>query len=227
MKISYHTLHWDNVDSRIINSHKKVFNHFGIDIQYSNMNIEHGIWMTGVCRNIISDVYVFFEIDCVPLNKKVIEDSIKYAVDNNSFIGAAQVSNHIPPKTHVYAAPCFLVLSRSCYEELGMPSFYLSQRSDTAEELSYTAESLGKRYKCLYPTKFDGEPKNDGVWRLSNYGYYGIGTLYDDKVYHLFESRWSEHIDLFEKRCNQIVNDSFDKSFMYSSFDEYVGKKVS
>ena len=33
MKISYHTLHWDNVDKRILDSHKKVFNHFGIDIQ--------------------------------------------------------------------------------------------------------------------------------------------------------------------------------------------------
>jgi len=74
MKISYHTLHWDNVDTRILNSHKKVFNNFGIDIQYTNMNVNQGVWMTGVCRNTISDVYVFFEVDCVPLNKQVIED---------------------------------------------------------------------------------------------------------------------------------------------------------
>jgi hypothetical protein len=226
MKVAYHTLYWDNVDDRIIQSHKKVFNHFGIDIQYTSMNINQGVWMTGVCRNTFADVYVFFEIDCVPLNKQVIDDCINYAVNNNSFIGSAQVSNHIPPKTHVYVAPCFLTLSRTCYEELGMPSFYLSERSDTAEELSYTAESFGKRYRCLYPTKFDGVPKYDGVWRLSNYGYYGVGTLYDNKIYHLFESRWSDHIDLFEKRCEQIISNTFDTNGMYSSLDEFVGNKT-
>ena len=62
MKISYHTLHWDNVDKRILDSHKKVFNHFGIDIQYTNRNVNQGVWMTSVCRNTISDVYVFFEV---------------------------------------------------------------------------------------------------------------------------------------------------------------------
>lgn len=226
MKISYHTLHWDNVDTRILESHKKVFNHFDIEIEYTNMNINHGLWMTSVCRNTISDVYVFFEIDCVPLNKKVVDDCIKYAVENNSFIGSAQVSNHIYPKTHVYVAPCFLTLSRNCYYDLGMPSFHVTNRSDTAEELSYAAEQFGKRYKCLYPTKFDGIPKNDGVWRLSNYGYYGIGTLYENKIYHLFESRWGDHIDLFEKRCNQIIEGTFDTSTMYNSLDEFHGKKV-
>jgi hypothetical protein len=226
MKVSYHTLYWDNVDDRIIQSHKNVFKHFGIDIQYSNMNVNQGIWMTGVCRNTISDVYVFFEIDCVPLNRKVIDDSIKYALDNKSFVGAAQVSNHIPPKTHVYAAPCFLVLSKTGYEELDMPSLYLSERSDTAEELSYVAEYHGKKYRCLYPTKFDGIPKYDGVWRMSNYGYYGIGTLYNDNIYHLFESRWGDHIDLFEKRCNQIIEGNFDTSSMYNSLDEFVNDKT-
>ncbi len=227
MKISYHTLYWDNVDTRILNSHKKVFNHFGIDIQYTNMNVNQGVWMTGVCRNTISDVYVFFEVDCVPLNKQVVDDCIKYAVDNNTFIGSAQVSNHIHPKTHVYAAPCFLILTRSCYEDLGMPSLYPSERGDTAEELSYAAEHYGKRYRCLYPTKFDGVPKNDGVWRLSNYGYYGIGTLYENKIYHLFESRWNDHIDLFEKRCEEIIDGDFDDSNMHNSLEEFNGKKVS
>ena len=40
MNISYHTLHWDNVDLKILESHNKVMNHFNIPIQYMNMNIE-------------------------------------------------------------------------------------------------------------------------------------------------------------------------------------------
>ena len=69
-------------------------------------------------------------------------------------------------------------------------------------------------------------PKKDGVWRLSNYGYYGIGTLYDNKIYHLFESRWGDHIELFEKRCNQIIEGTFDTSNMYDSKEEFYGNKV-
>ena len=30
MNVSFHTLHWDNVDKRILDSHKKVFNHLDI-----------------------------------------------------------------------------------------------------------------------------------------------------------------------------------------------------
>lgn len=226
MNVSYYTLHWDNVDSRILESHKKVMSHFNIPIQYMDMNIDHGTWMTSIIRNTISDVYVFFDIDCVPLSKEVVDYSINYAIENNSMIGAAQVSNHIPPFTHVFVAPCFFVISRSCYEELGKPSFYPTMRSDVAEEVSYVAEERGKRYKCFYPIKFDGVPKKDGVWRLSNYGYYGIGTLYDNKIYHLFESRWGDHIELFQKRCNQIIEGNFDTSTMYDSKEEFYGKKV-
>lgn len=226
MKVEYFTLHWDNVDARILESHKKVMNHFNIPIQYMNMNIDHGTWMTSIIRNTNADVYVFFDIDCVPLSKDVIDYSIHYAVENDSMIGNAQVSNHIYPFTHVFVAPSFFVITKSCYKLLGMPSFYPTQRSDVAEEVSYKAEEIGKRYKCFYPVKFDGIPKKDGVWRLSNYGYYGIGTLYDDKIYHLFESRWGDHIDLFEKRCEQIIKGEFDISTMYDSKEEFYGKKV-
>jgi hypothetical protein len=227
MNIGYHTLHWDNVDSRILESHQSVMNHFGIDVQYMNMNIDHGTWMTSIIRNTNSDVYVFFDVDCVPLNKEVVDYSINYAIQNESFIGASQVSNHIFPYTHVFVAPCFFVISKKCYELLGKPSFFPTMRSDVAEEVSYVAEECGKRYKCFYPTKFDGIPKKDGVWRLSNYGYYGIGTLYDNKIYHLFESRWGDHIELFQKRCNQILKGEFDSSSMYDSKEEFYGKKVS
>lgn len=226
MKIEYFTLHWDNVDSRILESHKKVMNHFDIPIQYMNMNIDHGTWMTSIIRNTNADVYVFFDIDCVPLSKDVIDYSIHYAVENDSMIGNAQVSNHIHPFTHVFVAPSFFVITKSCYTLLGMPSFYPTHRSDVAEEVSYKAEEIGKRFKCFYPVKFDGVPKKDGVWRLSNYGYYGIGTLYDNKIYHLFESRWGDHIELFQKRCEEIINGEFDISTMYDSKEEFYGKKV-
>lgn len=226
MKISVNTLHWDNVDTRILESHKMVMKHFDIPVEYHNMNIEHGLWMNAVCRNTDADVYVFFDIDCVPLNREVYDEALNYITENDSFFGNAQVSNHIHPKTHVFAAPSFFAITKSCYEFLGKPTFYPTIRSDVAEEVSHVAEEMGKRYRCLYPTKFDGVPKKDGVWRLSNYGYYGIGTVYENKTYHLFESRWGDHIELFQKRCQQIVDGQFNMDGMYDSLEEFYGHKV-
>ncbi len=44
---------------------------------------------------------------------------------------------------------------------------------------------------------------------LSNLGYYGIGTVFDNSIYHLYQSRMAENIELFVKRCDQVTEDNF------------------
>ena len=46
---------------------------------------------------------------------------------------------------------------------------------------------------------------------------YGIGTYYEGGVYHLFESRLNENTKIFEKRCEQILNDTFTTEGMINS----------
>jgi hypothetical protein len=106
-----------------------------------------------------------------------------------------------------------------------MPSFSENSRSDVAEEVSYVAEAKGKRYRCLYPTRFDGIPL-EGVWRLSNYGFFGIGTLFADKIYHLYQGRFNKNVELFCRRCDQIVEGKFDMSGMHDSLSEFRGNVV-
>ena len=53
-----------------------------------------------------------------------------------------------------------------------------------------------------------------------------LSEYYENNIYHLFESRWNDHIDLFEKRCNQIIDGNFDTNGMYNSLEEFYGKKV-
>ena len=206
MKISVNTLYWDNIDPRIVESNKKVMKKFDIPINYNRSDIDHGMWMDIVMQNVIADIYVFFDIDCVPITRDAYDYSLKYVISRNTFIGNAQVSNHIEPKKHIYAAPSFFAISRDCYKTLNETSFCTTYRSDVGEELSYVAESLDIKYKVLYPTKFDKPSETDGVWKLSNYGFYGIGTIFEDKFYHLFQSRLANNVELFEKRCNEIVN---------------------
>jgi hypothetical protein len=226
MKAEIHSLHWNNVDQRLVQAQKTVLDKFGLSINYTKGNYPHGAWMDHVCRNSDADVLVFFDADCVPLDREIVDESIAYAIKNDSFVGLAQASNHIPPFSHVFAAPSFFVITRSCYEKLGSPSFSETRRSDVAQELSYIAEEKRKRYRCLYPTKFDGVPV-EGVWRLSNYGLYGIGTLFANRVYHLYQGRFNHNVDLFCRRCEQIVQGNFDVTEMHDSLKEFDGKVVA
>ena len=216
MKVEFNSLHWNNVDKGMLDAHKKVMNYFNIPMNYDNRDgHNHGMWMQWVINNSKSDVIVFMEPDCIPLNKNFFE-YIKYAYRNGTFVGIAQVSNPIPPKSHIYAAPGFYAISKKAYDRLGQPSFTETRRSDTAEEICYMAEERGMKYRALMPTYFE-KPSSEGIWPLSNLGYYGIGTVFDNSIYHLYQSRMAENIEMFVKRCDQVTSDEFTTEFLTSA----------
>jgi len=208
MKIEIHSLHWDNVDPVMLEAHKRVMHYSNTPVNYHHLHgTNHGRWMEHVLKEARSDVVVFFEPDCIPLNMSF-HTYIKYAFKYQTFVGIAQVSNHIPPKSHIYAAPGFYCISKKAYQLLGQPSFTETYRSDTAEEISYLAEEKGLRYRALMPTYFYSEP-SEGLWPLSNLGYYGIGTVFDNSIFHLYQSRTAQNIELFTKVCNQVIQGTF------------------
>lgn len=225
MKIEFNTMYWDNTPNDIVQSHKTVTEHFGIPVNYYPENTNHGLWMDRVCRQSNSDIIGFFDSDCVPLNYDKIMECVKYIQQSKSFLGVAQVSNHIPPKSHVYAAPAFYLIHKQCWERL-QTSFTETRRSDVGEELTYNAEANGIRYRCLYPDTFESEP-TEGLWPLGNYGYYGIGTTFAGTVYHLYQARMGQNIALFKTRCEEVVRGVFDNSTHNNSRTfNYKGKIV-
>lgn len=218
MKISIHSLHWDN-GVELYQQNKKVTDHFGLNVNYYNLNgFPHGRWMNEVLDSVNSDVIGFFDNDCVPTNREIVDRCALYALEHDSFISIAQASNHIPPCSHVFAAPAFFFITKSCYERLGKPSFSENPRADVAQEVSYVAEEKGIKYRVLYPTHYE-RPSTDGIWRLGNYGNYAIGTHFNGGVYHLYQGRYRQNIELFETRCSQIVDGTFSLDGMINSFD--------
>lgn len=225
MKISVHSLYHSNINPLLVESHKKVHEHFDIPVIYENANVRHGLWMDNIIRNTNSDIFVFCDIDCVPIHAQAFERGISYVTEKDSFIGPAQASNHIHPKSHIFASPAYFFITKTCYEKIGSPTFAETQRSDVAEEVSYVSEEKGNRYRCWYPDHFDASPL-EGIWRLSNYGYYGIGTVFGGNFYHLFQSRFNANVDLFAKRCQQIIDNKFVKDTAYDSLGEFTGRVV-
>jgi hypothetical protein len=225
MKTSIHTLVWNqSVDSMVIESHKKVTNHLGLNVNYYHENSPHGGWINRTLKESSDDVVGFFDIDCVPTNKDIVKYAQEYVYTNKTLIGTAQTSNHMGfvARNHVFAAPAFFFIHREKWFELGCPSFSEADGCDVAQCVTRKAEEAGLRYQCLYPTHWERE-SSSGAWRLGNYGLYGIGTHYRGGVYHLYESRLNQNIDLFAKRCNEIVSNIFSTADMRSSFDSYSG----
>lgn len=46
--IEFHSFHWDNFNPDVLNAHKKVMAHFGLDVKYTQENIPHGEWLDRV-----------------------------------------------------------------------------------------------------------------------------------------------------------------------------------
>ena len=214
--VEFHSFHWDNFSPEILKAHSSVMHYLDIPIQYTQKNIPHGQWLDDVMKQAASDVIVIIEPDLIPLNRKIIDDAIQYVLKNDTFLGCAQVSNHIGTASHIFASPAFFVITRSCYEKLGAPSFMPNKQGDVAEALAFAAEAKGIRYRTLFPTRYEKAPA-EGCWPLASYGYYGIGTVFEDQIYHLFQSRTAENIELFVKRCNELIQGQLNLSGFKSS----------
>jgi hypothetical protein len=206
--VEIYSLHWNNIDSRMVNAHKAVMQHYELPVVYHAINMDHGQWMDQVMSLSDAEVIVFLEPDCIPINKTKFLDAVYYAIENDTFCGIAQASNHIEPKNHIYAAPGFFAITQSAYTRLNKPSFMCTNRGDAGEEVSWRAEELNENYRVILPTYYE-KPSKEGIWNLGPLGQYGIGTVFSDTVYHLYQGRYNDNVELFAKRCKEVIAGTF------------------
>jgi len=207
-RIEIHTLAWTTVDPKIIKAHTDTCKFLGLNVNYTIQDIRHGEWMDGVMRSTKADVVLFLDIDCVPTNKLIVDKAIAWAHVNKSFVGIAQVSNHIPPYSHIFAAPAFFAISKEGLELMNRPTFLETEQCDVAENVSYAAEMMKIPYKTIYPTHYF-KPPAEGIWKLHTYGEYGIGTHFEGGIFHLYQGRTPDNTLIFESACKAIQNNSF------------------
>jgi hypothetical protein len=218
MKLSINVLHSPSSRPDFISAARSVHAYFGLPITYWNVDARHPLWMDHVINVVDADIVGFLDIDCIPLCKDAVPELVRFVAANKSIAGVVQATNHIAPMTHIYIAPSCFFIWKPLWIALGRPSFVETYRSDVCQELCLIAESNGVRMKGIYPTHFEREPV-EGVWRLHNYGLYGIGTTYHNRFYHLYQSRFNANIDLFIQRCQDVLRGEFSTSNMHSSLD--------
>lgn len=233
IKISINTFYYPGSNEKFVQAHKNVMKHFNIPVNYVEKTIQHAEFMEETIRSSDADVVGFLDIDCIPLTKNSINDLVKYVAKNKSIAGNVQATNHLYPMSHLFVAPSCFFIWKDLYKVMGSPTFYPTDQTDVAQYVSHIAEQYGVRPKALYPTHFEDEPE-EGVWWLHNYGLYGVGTVFDGKFYHLFQSRFEKNIEMFIKRCDEVIAGTFNTDGMHDSrnFDftgriACIGKEIS
>ena len=221
-------------DPLYIEYNKKVFNHFGINVNYVTSGSRHGEILNTLSREENVDYLCFVDVDAIPLSPNVLETLIGRIYNKNAIIGIEQTSNnhrheadklialshaiergeniskHISPANNdknltnheeTYAGPAFFLIAKETYKTLGEPSYLETYRSDCGEELSYVAREKGFEVKYIHFSHCV-QPK----WHLKENIKFGIGSSYEDLVYHNFQSRASTSLDMFIEKCKEVLN---------------------
>jgi hypothetical protein len=177
-------MHWRNVSADIVACQRDAFAALGYKIEQIEADrVPHGQWMNENLAGLgPDDSILFVDIDALALKADVIEEAF-VAAEAGRIYGAAQSANHRDPD-FIYAAPSFLCLSRRSWDAAGQPSMLPDETYDAGGRLSAAAKAKGIAVDLLWPS-YCLMPK----WPLSTKGCFGMGTFYDGRVFHLFESR--------------------------------------
>lgn len=214
--MKFHTFCTKNIPDQVLEDHKKVCDYVGIDVEYhiedfyndyNAVYTAHGQFMTSILEK--EEMACFLDVDCLPFNRKILEDAYQWAKDHDSFVGNAQNISHTQMKNHVYAAASCLIVNQNGWKNLGSPSLAWFMQDniqiDTAQILTLRADQIGMPYRLMYPQGWD---EGEG-FKLSGYGMYGPGTKYPATWHYFRISNFKDSIpDLWNQRVYDIINNS-------------------
>jgi hypothetical protein len=197
------TFYNNKINKNIVDYQKKVFEFFKLPLNqiYCEKWIGHGQLVDNYIKSLGDnwEYFVLFDIDCVPLDNKIIEDGISWCQKNLGLFSVAQ--RHYRKSEVVYASPAFLIFSKKTYDLIGRPSFVETGRSDVAGELTHKCIEKNLPINMMYPKSVEEEK-----WILTKNQKFGRGTNYGDRIYHSFESRM-DNVDLFVNKCKNVIGE--------------------
>lgn len=201
-------LTWFNslIVSDLYNTQQEIFKHFDLKINtYFDENLTHAIFMDYCLKNIESDIFIFFDLDCVPMDKKIIENIVEELIKEECIIGIEQTANHLD-SNFIYAGPACFGITKDIYNKLGSASFDGTHRSDIAQEYTYLSYENNIKVKFLKLIS-----SKNSKWKLGSNRFFGNGCFYsfkDSKIYHQFQTNLEEQKNDFKLECKKIINNA-------------------
>lgn len=195
----------NNISSKIVDYQRKIFDLFNIDLIQEYTKLNHSDYLDFKINNTEFDIIIFFDIDCIPLKPNIVEYILEQLADNNSIIGVEQANQTIGSDFVFAGPPCFGI-KKDVFLKLGKPSFGYTNRGDTGAEFTHISREMGINVKLFNITSSQNKKWKCGKKRFGN------GTIYDDLLYHQFESRkYSESLEhslneyRFVIKCKEIL----------------------
>lgn len=188
-----------NINPDIIRYQKRVFDHYGIELEQVLHDKSHGEAIDDYLRDNEWEEIAIFDIDCIPINSFTIKHAQAQVKDN--IFGAAQKANHIDG-SKIYASPAFICFSKEIFMKLGFPTFKDGNGFDVGAFVSHVARQTGINVSLLWPTNVEVEK-----WSLEGTTMFGLGTTYQGLVYHAFESRFNETTSRFVNKCKEVIGE--------------------
>ncbi|KAA2239893.1 hypothetical protein F0L74_27285 [Chitinophaga agrisoli] len=191
------------VNPRVPMYQRAVFKHFGYEIAHIvNEAFSHGDFLNHICRTVQdTDYLIFFDIDCIPLRKDWLKLLLHDLQEPHTIAGAAQTANHLRNAQNLYISPFFFGVSTAYLRQLGYPDMRMKGDMDAGQNLTEQIIKNGGQVKYWWPTHIEEEQ-----WYLHHpeHNKFGLGTTYNDAVYHAFFSR-VDLSDRFIRKCNGVL----------------------
>jgi hypothetical protein len=179
------SLSWQNIDDRVLDAQRRVFEHFGIPLlQHRIHAFEHGAWMNWVLSYYTGiDMFLFVDVDAFPLNRRAVEEAFQKA-EAGFLYGNAQVSAHIDPR-RLFVAPSWCAISRQTWIAASSPSARNDDFHDVGQRWSQYVARHGNKIEFLRPKRC-----RKPLWRLPDGTPYGIATVFESATgarnFHMF-----------------------------------------
>jgi hypothetical protein len=190
-----------------------VFTHFGFSInQIFDNKFSHGDFLNYICtKESDTDYIIIFDIDCIPTKKNWLSLLLNDLLDPDSLVGAAQTANHLRDGKNLYISPFFFAISTKYLKALNYPDMRMTEQIkksndfpdavDAGQHLSEVVSEKGGKLKFWWPTHIEEEK-----WPLFHpeHPRFGLGTTYNDCIYHAFYSR-SNLSGRFLEKCKSVL----------------------
>jgi hypothetical protein len=197
-------LTWFNSHSvrDVYENQKRIFELLNLHIDcYFDERLTHSGFMEYSLLNFDSDIFLFFDLDCIPINREIYFTIVKELNSEECIIGIEQSANHLNPD-FIYAGPACFAITKNLYDKLEKPSFAGNSRSDIAQEISYICREKNIKIKF-----FELISSKNSKWKLGRNKFFGNGSLYklgSDFVYHQFQINIPEQKNDFFEECKKI-----------------------
>ncbi|RFM27815.1 hypothetical protein [Deminuibacter soli] len=182
---------------------KAVFQKFGCSVNHIvDQKFSHGDFLNHICRTVTdTDYLVFFDIDCIPLHKFWLQQLLADLLEPRTIVGAAQTANHLRDAKNLYVSPFFFAISTAYLKALDYPDMNMTDDMDAGQNLTEHIERENGQVKYWWPTHVEDEK-----WYLHHpqHQVFGLGTTYNDTIYHAFYSR-DNLSDGFIRKCKSLL----------------------